>query len=73
MERRIECPQCRNELTVIGYHTGYQAYVANCPLCRYLVLAVPDVMGVLRTTRCEPTGEPKPETWRDRAIRDPMF
>jgi hypothetical protein len=63
-----ECPACAVLCNVIGFDMVRQTYLAYCVHCK-TTFAAPDVT----IGHVVEADEPKPETWRDRAIRDPML
>jgi hypothetical protein len=64
----VICPQC-GRLAQLGYAISIQAYVGTCPRCHSEITAVENGCNGLMVI-CD---APKEETWRDRAIRDPMM
>jgi hypothetical protein len=71
MPNEVECPTCGKLVPFDGYNIGMQAYVGTCVPCGQRVAACFYDNGNICVMMLR--DEPKQETWRDRAIRDPMM
>jgi hypothetical protein len=68
----VECPACGCAVPLAGYDFVRKSFVGQCPACCVYIGAV-GLPGAKFEVTIMFGPKPKQETWRDRALRDPMM